>query len=165
MSSMRARYLFTRETAEALPLAINRWSCVMVSSSNVNGFTRRCGLAEAGPTRIKACGPVAKAAALLSMARRKKDRRFIGWALPPYFGITKPRRERSETEMAAWDRFKNRRHADHPSSALEPQSCLLDRRRPLHGVDEDASDLGTVIIVVSLVSGSEVEDLALSDGP
>src|ERR1019366_2439522 len=43
--------------------------------------------------------------------------------------------------------------------------CLLARRRPLHGVDKDAPHLGAVIVVVSLVSGREVEDFAFADDP
>src|ERR1035441_543549 len=108
---------------------------------------------------------MANAAALLSMARRRKDRRFIGWALSPYFGITRTRTESFETEMAAWDRFKNRREAARPPAAFELRSCLLGRRRPLHGVDENAPHFGAVIVVVGLVSGSEVEDFAFADGP
>jgi hypothetical protein len=86
---MRARYLFTSDTAEALPPLIKPWSWVIVNSSNAKDFTRRYDLAEDGPERVKARGAAANAAALLNMARRKKDRRFIEDALPPYFGITK----------------------------------------------------------------------------
>src|ERR1035441_4248617 len=42
---------------------------------------------------------------------------------------------------------------------------LLPRRRPLYGVNENAPHFGAVIVVVSLVSGSEVEDSAFADGP
>src|SRR6478672_4135510 len=45
-----------------------------------------------------------------------------------------------------------------------PAAALL-RRGPLHRIDEDSSHLRLIIIVVSLVTGSEVEHFAFADGP